>query len=204
MTLANRITLSRMIMSLIMFVMILTQTLWSVIIAFSLLTIAAISDYIDGAIARRTKTTTSFGAIADPFADKILILAAFIAFASIKELNVPLWAVFIILLRELSISTLRVLAALQGEVMKAEKSGKLKTLTQIISVFVIMLLLFFQILFKGNYPEVAFFTPILVNSGQIVYFITVFVALVTFISGILYLSNNMQILRKSWGEKGGK
>ncbi len=202
MTLANRITLSRMMMSLIMFVMILTQTLWSVIIAFSLLTIAAISDYIDGAIARKTKTTTSFGAIADPFADKILIMAAFIAFASVKDLNVPLWAVFIILLRELAISTLRVLAALQGEVMKAERSGKLKTLTQIISVFVIMLLLFFQILFKGNFPQIPFFTPILVNLGQIVYWITVFVAFVTFISGILYLSNNMRILRKSWGEKG--
>ncbi|MCK5358084.1 MAG: CDP-alcohol phosphatidyltransferase family protein, partial [Elusimicrobiales bacterium] len=66
MTLANRITLSRMMMSLVMFVMILTQTVWSVAIAFSLLTIAAISDYIDGAIARKTKTTTSFGAIADP------------------------------------------------------------------------------------------------------------------------------------------
>ncbi len=202
MTLANRITLSRMMMSLLMFVMILTQTLWSVIIAFSLLTIAAISDYIDGAIARKTKTTTSFGAIADPFADKILIMAAFIAFASVKELNVPLWAVFIILLRELAISTLRVLAALQGEVMKAERSGKLKTLTQIISVFVIMLLLFFQILFKGNYPQIPFFTPLLVNSGQVVYWITVFVAFVTFISGVLYLSNNIRILRKSWGEKG--
>ncbi|MCK5106222.1 MAG: CDP-diacylglycerol--glycerol-3-phosphate 3-phosphatidyltransferase [Elusimicrobiales bacterium] len=202
MTLANRITLSRMMMSLVMFIMILAQTLWSVIIAFSLLTIAAISDYIDGVIARKTNTTTSFGAIADPFADKILIMAAFIAFASIKELNVPLWAVFIILLRELSVSTLRVLAALQGEVMKAERSGKLKTLTQIISVFVIMLLLFFQILFKGNYPQVPFFTPMLVNSSQIVYYITVFVALVTFISGILYLINNMKILRKSWGEKG--
>ncbi|MEA3307263.1 MAG: CDP-diacylglycerol--glycerol-3-phosphate 3-phosphatidyltransferase [Elusimicrobiota bacterium] len=202
MTLANRITLSRMMMSLVMFVMILTQTLWSVVIAFALLTIAAISDYIDGAIARKTKTTTSFGAIADPFADKILIMAAFIAFASVKSLNVPLWAVFIILLRELSISTLRVLAALHGEVMKAERSGKLKTLTQIISVFVIMLLLFFQILFKGNYPEVAFFTPLLVNSGQIVYWITVLVALITFISGVLYLSNNMKLLKKSWGEKG--
>ncbi|MCG2726866.1 MAG: CDP-diacylglycerol--glycerol-3-phosphate 3-phosphatidyltransferase [Elusimicrobia bacterium] len=202
MTLANRITLSRMVMSIIMFVMILTQTLWSVIIAFSLLTIASISDYIDGVIARRTKTTTSFGAIADPFADKILIMAAFIAFASVKELNIPLWAVFIILLRELSVSTLRALAALQGEVMKAEKSGKLKTLTQIISVFIIMIFLFFQILFKGNYPEIPFLTYILVNSGQIVYFITVFVALVTFVSGILYLSNNIKILKKSWGEKG--
>ncbi|MCK4935683.1 MAG: CDP-diacylglycerol--glycerol-3-phosphate 3-phosphatidyltransferase [Elusimicrobiales bacterium] len=202
MTLANRITLSRMMMSLVMFVMILTQTVWSVAIAFSLLTIAAISDYIDGAIARKTKTTTSFGAIADPFADKILIMAAFIAFASVKELNVPLWAVFIILLRELCISTLRVLAALQGEVMKAERSGKLKTLTQIISVFVIMLLLFFQILFKGNYPQIPFFTPILVNLSQIVYWITVFVAVITFISGVLYLSNNMRLLKKSWGEKG--
>ena len=202
MTLANRITLSRMMMSLVMFVMILTQTVWSVAIAFSLLTIAAISDYIDGAIARKTKTTTSFGAIADPFADKILIMAAFIAFASVKELNVPLWAVFIILLRELCISTLRVLAALQGEVMKAERSGKLKTLTQIISVFVIMLLLFFQILFKGNYPQLPYLTPILVNLNQIVYWITVFVAGVTFISGVLYLSNNMKLLKKSWGEKG--
>ncbi|MCK5356952.1 MAG: hypothetical protein KAJ48_01040, partial [Elusimicrobiales bacterium] len=89
-----------------------------------------------------------------------------------------------------------------GEVMKAERSGKLKTLTQIISVFVIMLLLFFQILFKGNYPQIPFFTPILVNLSQIVYWITVFVAVITFISGVLYLSNNMRLLKKSWGEKG--
>ncbi len=141
MTLANRITLMRMLLSLIIFFLIFYRSFWSVIIAFILLTIASISDYVDGVIARRTHTTTHFGAIIDPLADKILIMSTFLAFASIRELMIPLWAVFIILLREFTISTLRVLAALHGEVMKAEAAGKLKTTVQLTSAFIIMALL---------------------------------------------------------------
>ena len=62
---------------------IVIDRLWAEFIALFLLTAASISDGIDGAIARRTQTTTPFGAIADPYADKILVMAVFLAFASI-------------------------------------------------------------------------------------------------------------------------
>lgn len=201
MTLANRITLIRMFLSLLIFWLIFYRSFWSVIAAFVLLTVASISDYADGVIARRTKTTTSFGAIADPLADKILILATFLAFASIKELTIPLWAVFIILLREFAISTLRVLAALNGEVMKAEAAGKIKTTIQLIAAFVIMALLVLKAWLKKHPSQLEWLNWPANNSGQIAHSLTVAAAVITLISGIIYIYNHRLMIQKSWSEK---
>lgn len=201
MTLANRITLMRMFLSLIIFVLIFYRSLWSLVIAFALLTIASISDGIDGAIARRTRTTTHFGAIVDPLADKVLILATFLAFASIRELHIPIWAVFIILLREFTISTLRVLAALHGEVLKAEAAGKLKTTIQLISAFVIMALLVLDALLKKYPVDWPWLTWLTTNSGVIACDLTIITALVTLISGAIYLYNHRELISKSCAEK---
>lgn len=201
MTLANRITLMRMSLSLVIFALIFYRSLWSVITAFILLTIASISDYVDGVIARRTHTTTRFGAIADPLADKILILSTFLAFASIRELNIPLWAVFIILLREFTISTLRVLAALHGEVMKAEAAGKLKTTVQLISAFVIMALLVLKAWLRKHPVDWDWLTWLTGHSGRIAHDLTVLTALVTLISGVIYIYNHRDLISKSWSEK---
>ena len=201
MTLANRITLMRMFLSLVIFCLIFYRSLWSVILAFILLTVASISDYVDGVIARRTNTTTHFGAIVDPLADKILILATFLAFASIRELTIPLWAVFIILLREFTISTLRVLAALHGEVMKAEAAGKLKTTIQLISAFVIMALLVIKAWLKKHPSDWTWLIWLVRHSGEIARGLTILTALITLISGVIYLYNHRELIRKSWGEK---
>ena len=201
MTLANRITLMRMSLSLVIFALIFYRSLWSVITAFILLTIASISDYVDGVIARRTHTTTRFGAIADPLADKILILSTFLAFASIRELTIPLWAVFIILLREFTISTLRVLAALHGEVMKAEAAGKLKTTVQLVSAFVIMALLVLKAWLRKHPVDWDWLTWLISHSGRIAHDLTVLTALVTLISGVIYIYNHRDLISKSWSEK---
>lgn len=201
MTLANRITISRMLSSLVIFVLLISKTWTLQLCAAILFAIATISDWIDGIIARRTNTTTSFGAIADPFADKILIMAVFLAFTSIRELNVPLWAVFIILVRELTISTLRVLAALHGEVMKADKWGKFKTFVQMFSASIIMLIMLVRTWLKINISLNKYFLFLSSNADGINYFLTVFTALVTLISGVIYLYNHKNLLRKSWGEK---
>ncbi len=200
MTLANRITMSRMGLSLVIFALILAGSLWAEISALVLLTIASISDGIDGAIARRTMTTTPFGAIADPFADKILVMSVFLAFASIPSLGVPLWAVFIILLRELTISTLRVLAALNGEVMKAEQSGKIKTTIQLIAAFTIMTLLIIDTWAKTT-PMPAPLDLLPALTPAIVWWLTIIAAAFTLFSGALYLYNHRQLLRKSWTER---
>ncbi|MGD9641123.1 MAG: CDP-diacylglycerol--glycerol-3-phosphate 3-phosphatidyltransferase [Elusimicrobiales bacterium] len=201
MTLANRITMGRMGLSLAIFALILSQTFWTEIAALVLLTIASISDGIDGAIARRTKTTTSFGAIADPFADKLLVMAVFLAFASIKELSVPLWAVFLILLRELTISTLRVLAALHGDVMKAEAAGKIKTTIQLITAFTIMVLLVL-IVWGRKHGLPAPLAEIVTLAKPISWWLTVVTAFFTIISGAIYLYNHRTLLYKSWSERG--
>lgn len=201
MTLANRITMGRMGLSLAIFALILSQTFWTEIAALVLLTVASISDGIDGAIARRTKTTTSFGAIADPFADKLLVMAVFLAFASIKELAVPLWAVFLILLRELTISTLRVLAALHGDVMKAEAAGKIKTTIQLITAFTIMVLLVL-IVWGRKHGLPAPLAEIVTQAKPISWWLTVATAFFTIISGAIYLYNHRALLYKSWSERG--
>ncbi len=201
MTLANRITLMRILLSLIIFFLIFYRSFWSVIIAFILLTVASISDYVDGVIARRTRTTTRFGAIVDPLADKILIMSTFLAFASIRDLTIPLWAVFIILLREFTISTLRVLAALNGEVMKAEAAGKFKTAVQLTSAFIIMALLVLKAWLRKHPIDLDWLIWLSGHSGQISHNLTVITALITFISGIIYLYNHRELIRKSWSEK---
>lgn len=201
MTLANRITMGRMGLSLIIFVLIISKTFWMEVGALVLLTIASISDGVDGAIARRTQTTTPFGAVADPFADKILIMSVFLAFASLRELAVPIWAVFLILLRELTISTLRVLAALHGDVMKAESSGKIKTTIQMIAAFTILVLLILHLWEKkGSLPEILAWAPALAKPAT--WWLTVVTAFFTLLSGGLYLYNHRTLLYKSWSERG--
>jgi len=201
MTLANRITLMRLFLSLVIFVLIFYRSLWSLGLAFALLTVASISDGIDGVIARRTHTTTRFGAIVDPLADKVLILATFLAFASIRELHIPIWAIFIILLREFMVSTLRVLAALHGEVMKAEAAGKFKTTIQLIAAFVIMALLVLKAAARKYPMDWDWLRWLLARTGDIASGLTILAAAITLISGVLYFHNHRKLIVKSWAEK---
>ncbi|HAT72058.1 MAG TPA: hypothetical protein DCS63_04505 [Elusimicrobia bacterium] len=202
MTLANRITMARMGLSLVIFALIISKTFWAEVAALALLTIASISDGVDGAIARRTGTTTPFGAIADPFADKILVMSVFLAFASIRELAVPLWAVFLILLRELTISTLRVLAALHGEVMKAERTGKIKTTVQMTSAFIILVLLVLRYWARSGPLPWAPLADLAALARPAAWWLTVITAFFTLVSGAFYLYNHRALLYKSWGERG--
>lgn len=202
MTLANRITMARMGLSLVIFALIISKTLWAEVGALVLLTVASISDGVDGVIARRTGTTTPFGAIADPFADKILVMAVFLAFASIRELAVPLWAVFLILLRELTISTLRVLAALHGDVMKAEQTGKIKTTIQMTSAFIILtmvVLRYWERTAPLPWPPLSYLASL---ARPAAWWLTVITAFFTLASGAAYLYNHRALLYKSWGERG--
>lgn len=197
MTVANRITLTRLGLSVILFFLIIQKTFFFETLAFIILVIATVSDYIDGKIAKSTNTTTKFGAIADPFADKVLVMACFLAFASIKTLNIPLWGIFLIIIRELAVSTLRVLAALQNYVLKAEAAGKFKTLTQFVSIYIILGIL----LMKSIKPAPEHIKQFLNMSAKLPYYLTVFSAVITVLSGISYIYNHYKMLKTSWGEK---
>lgn len=199
MTLANKITLTRAALSIVMFLFILMPFGWARLVATLIFILAASTDWVDGKIARETNTITPFGAIVDPFVDKILVAAAFFAFVGIKELDIPIWAVFFILLRELMISTLRVIAALEGKVMAAERWGKFKTVIQMTAVGTIFFVLdvyHLAHILTGSAKSICII--LFITLQKIPYAITAIAAVITWISAISYLKNNWDLLKKSW------
>ncbi|HAM42302.1 MULTISPECIES: CDP-diacylglycerol--glycerol-3-phosphate 3-phosphatidyltransferase [Candidatus Avelusimicrobium] len=199
MTLANKITLTRAALSIVMFLFILLPYGWARITATLIFILAASTDWVDGKIARQTNTITPFGAIVDPFVDKILVAAAFFAFVGIKELDVPIWAVFFILLRELMISTLRVIAALEGKVMAAERWGKFKTVIQMAAIGTIFFVLdVYHLSHLVSGPARECFQITFLTLQKVPYAITAIAAVITWISAVSYLKNNWDLLKKSW------
>lgn len=100
---------------------------------------AAVTDYLDGAIARKRGLETDFGRLMDPLADKVLMAAGFICLVPLKA--IPAWVVICIISREFLITGLRLVAAGKGKVLPAEKLGKHKTVWQIITAGYFLLLL---------------------------------------------------------------
>ncbi len=199
MTLANKITLSRAGLSLVMFFFILLPFWWARFTATFIFIVAASTDWVDGKIARETNTITPFGAIVDPFVDKILVIAAFFGFVGIPSLQVPIWAVFLILLRELMVSNLRAIAALDGKVMAAERWGKFKTVVQMTAIgiiFFILLVMHLLTLLHGAPQRVCWM--IFLTLRGFPYAVTAIAAVITWISAVSYLYNNWEILKKSW------
>ena len=100
--------------------------------------VGAITDFLDGKIARKNGVVTVFGQLADPVADKILTTAALLAFMQFDLCNI--WIIMIVLLREFTITSFRLVATAQGMVIPANVYGKLKTISQMVFSLVIMLL----------------------------------------------------------------
>jgi len=107
--------------------------------ALAVFGIASLTDYWDGVLARRYNQVTPLGQLLDPIADKVLIFSAFISFIQINI--VPAWMVVVMLTREVLITTLRLMAANRGVVIPARKSGKNKTVVQIVTIVVILIFL---------------------------------------------------------------
>ena len=94
--------------------------------------IAAITDWLDGYLARKWEVVTVLGKFLDPLADKLLVMAAFIMMIPLGR--VPAWAVFLFLTRELVISGLRSIASSEGIVIAASNLGKYKTIFQMTAI----------------------------------------------------------------------
>nr|WP_278764447.1 CDP-diacylglycerol--glycerol-3-phosphate 3-phosphatidyltransferase [Limosilactobacillus mucosae] len=108
------------------------------LIAAILFIAATITDNLDGRIARRDHLVTNFGKFADPLADKLLVMTAFIVLTG--QGVVPSWVTAIIIWRELSVTGLRLLLVEQnGTVLAAKMPGKIKTTTQFIAIIFLLL-----------------------------------------------------------------
>lgn len=187
MTLANQLTILRMLLAMAMFMaLMLTDRRWH-LAALGLFTCAIITDWIDGWVARATNSISTFGKVADPIADKILVVGALIALIRTRELAIPLWGVFLIIARELLVGGLRVLAGSQGKVLAAEKWGKLKMGIQSASVLLMLGVLVLREHELG--PAWLEALP---------YPLTVLCVLIAWFSAVMYLRQSRDLLEKSW------
>lgn len=137
MNLANKLTLLRIILVPIFLVFISIKTKYGLYIATAVFVIAALTDKLDGYIARSKNQVTNLGKFMDPLADKLLVSAALIALVELKRL--PAWVVVIIISREFAVNGLRSVVASEGIVLAASWWGKLKTTIQIIAVIAAMI-----------------------------------------------------------------
>ena len=140
MNLPNILTLARCVLAAFFVVLMSFDNVVCYLVAYALFTVAAITDYYDGKIAREQNLVTNFGKLLDPVADKILMVAGFIMLSRVPDLYIPGWAVVAILAREYLITGARSLAASDGVILPANVWGKAKTAIQMTYVFVILAL----------------------------------------------------------------
>jgi CDP-diacylglycerol---glycerol-3-phosphate 3-phosphatidyltransferase len=135
--LPNVLTLLRILAVPVIVVALLGETPNGDALAAGVFALAALTDGLDGYIARRRQDVTTFGKLMDPLADKVLIIAALVSLVSLGRLAA--WVAMVIIARELAVTGLRAVAAEQGVVISASWLGKLKTALQVAAVFALII-----------------------------------------------------------------
>ncbi len=174
MTTANKITLVRIALIPVFMVLASLEQSWAPWAAFCVFAVAGLTDGLDGHIARKYNQVSAFGKFVDPLADKLLVFAALLLF--VADGRMPVWSCMLILTRELVVSSLRMVAAVQGVVIQASIWGKIKTFSHMICI--LLLLAGFDRLFNWMVPVCAWV-----------------MALTAVISGVIYIRDNFAVVR---------
>jgi CDP-diacylglycerol--glycerol-3-phosphate 3-phosphatidyltransferase len=132
----NQITVARLASVPLLMFLILWDSPVGRVLGVVLFFLAAVSDAVDGYLARSFKQTSVFGKFADPIADKLLISGALIAFVQLGELAAA--PVMVVIAREFLVTGLRILAISEGQIIPASLLGKLKTISHVVLVLAIL------------------------------------------------------------------
>lgn len=188
MNLPNKLTILRIILTFIFMVFLFSQGLAAKVMGLIIFMIAALTDLLDGMIAKSLNQITNFGKIMDPLADKILVLAAFLSFIQLQL--IPAWMVIVIIARESIITSLRFFALSRGIVIAASKGGKHKTISQMVAIFIILL----SLIIKEAGRKYFLWQPVYDETiGNVVYVSMFLTVVLTLISGASYVWNNRHL-----------
>jgi CDP-diacylglycerol--glycerol-3-phosphate 3-phosphatidyltransferase len=136
--LPNLLTLTRLALIPVFIVLFLRESSpTSALIAAAVFGLASITDWLDGYVARSRQQITDLGKLLDPVADKVLVLAALVVL--VEANRAPGWLVIILLAREFAVTALRAVAAIDGQVIPADRLGKWKMVAQTAAVLVLIL-----------------------------------------------------------------
>lgn len=197
MNLPNKLTVCRVILIPFFMLFVLLPDYCAVnrtvcdLIAAALFGAAALTDFFDGKIARSRGLVTDFGKFMDPIADKLMVIGAFLCFLSSEAYaafrGIFVWVVFLVLLREFAVTSLRLVAqSAGGKVIAANMPGKIKTVSQI--VFILSALLERHLFAFSD-----FFTekmPITCTACAVMLVFTVYSGVNYFRSGAKYINPN--------------
>lgn len=190
--LPNILSGSRLILAPVFFFLFIQDDLLWRGISLVVFTVAALTDFFDGYFARKYEVESNFGIFLDPLADKFLTFAGFVCLPFVDASQFVWWAIILIVIRDISITLLRIYSDRKGIVMQTRKTAKIKTAVQMGYLYV-ALLLGFLILIPGTTAEVVrsiFRTDILYWGLMAVTAITVY-------SGIEYLYVNRKLFSSS-------
>jgi CDP-diacylglycerol--glycerol-3-phosphate 3-phosphatidyltransferase len=135
-TVPNGLTVFRILLVPVLVAALLSGLHSGDLLATIVFVVASLTDALDGWIARRNKSVSTFGKLMDPLADKLLVTAALVSLVSLDRLAA--WVAMVIIAREFAVTGLRQLAMEHGEVIPASTWGKLKTVAQIAMVLALI------------------------------------------------------------------
>lgn len=157
--------------------------------------VAAATDFVDGYIARRFDAESEFGIFLDPLADKFLTFAGFICLPFLDSDQFPMWAVLLIIIRDISVTALRIYATRKGVIMETRYMAKVKTALQMIYLY-IALIFGLLMLFSNQVGEILQ----LIIDSNIFFTGLMIVTAVTLYSGIEYIVVNRTLFSRSTKE----
>ena len=182
MNLPNKLSMLRICMIPFFVVFALMEAQWAQLLALAIFVIASLTDLLDGKIARARGLVTNFGKFIDPIADKLLVMSAMLVL--VGQGRMPSWICIIMLGREFAISGFRLVAADSGKVIAAGWLGKVKTVTQMTAI----IMLLFLVPVSG--------APLLGQFGVVLANIAMYVsAFMTLWSGVDYIVKNFSCIK---------
>ncbi|MBM7868998.1 CDP-diacylglycerol--glycerol-3-phosphate 3-phosphatidyltransferase [Clostridium pascui] len=190
MNLANKLTIIRMILVPVFLVFLAIKGMpYGKSIATIIFILAALTDKLDGYIARSRNQITRFGKFMDPLADKLLVTAALVSLVELQVL--PAWAAMIIIAREFAVTGLRSVAAAEGIVIAASGWGKAKTVTQIVAIIAALINLN-----KDSLSVLSVFTIIPFSFLEWIAKTAMLLAIIiTIVSGVDYFVKNKEAIK---------
>lgn len=189
MNLPNKLTVARIVMVPFFVAALLIDFPLHSLVALIIFAAASITDLLDGKIARRQGLITDFGKFADPLADKILVTSALLCFVQLGLCDCV--AVIIILFREFTVTSIRLIAASKGKVIAANIWGKVKTVTQMTAIICILVMQIVKELGSRFFPLPGSISGVFFCIGEGLIWIS---AVFTIISGIVYVIQNKHFI----------